>query len=270
MLQAIHNELPNKENDSSKIIRVPGEYDKISWQDYTGCCKPGEYDAELDAFVQICPPYQQEGQGEDTIPHVPEHVGLDRALMLDKIKELRESVNKHYDKNGRVEAIVKALKRVEEETLNDAPRKRSIMKGKLGKITNVSRDNIIFKKRRGTKGSSEPGGVSDEELKTNDNDKADPVIVNKRKIKIKINDMVKIKTAKFGVAYARGRPEFTFGRVLKIHGKVYDVLWDDDIIMKTNVRHLIYQSNLSEKKNRDEEPKLFDKFNKETIYLFCR
>jgi hypothetical protein len=39
--------------DVDKIIRLPGEYPFIPWTDYTGCCKPGEYDAELDAFVEI-------------------------------------------------------------------------------------------------------------------------------------------------------------------------------------------------------------------------
>ncbi len=53
--------------------------------------------------------------------------------------------------------------------------------------------------------------------------------------------------------------------VLNINGKVYDVLWEDDVVMKTNVRHLIFQSNLSEMENNDEEPRLFDKINKETI-----
>jgi hypothetical protein len=77
----------------------------------------------------------------------------------------------------------------------------------------------------------------------------------KRK-QIKISDKVKIRTAKFGIAYAGGRPEFTFGKVLKINGKLYDVLWEDDVIMKTHVRHLIYQSNLVEKENDDEEPRL--------------
>ncbi len=123
-----------------------------------------------------------------------------------------------------MEAIVKALKRVEEETLNDASRKQSIKKGKLEKITNVSRDNIILKKRRKNKESSEPGGVTDEEPLSNDDNKADPGMVNKRKREIKINDKVKIKTAKFGIAYSRGRPEFTFGKVLKVNGKLYDVL----------------------------------------------
>jgi hypothetical protein len=39
--------------DVEKIIRRPGQYDFIRWADYTGICKPGEYDAELDAFVEI-------------------------------------------------------------------------------------------------------------------------------------------------------------------------------------------------------------------------
>jgi hypothetical protein len=63
MIQQLQSVSTNSEpniNPKSKIIRQPGEYDKISWHDYTGCCKPGEYDAELDAFVEICEPYQHE------------------------------------------------------------------------------------------------------------------------------------------------------------------------------------------------------------------
>ncbi len=40
-------------SDAEKIIRRPGESPFIAWTDYNGCCKPGEYDAELDAFVEI-------------------------------------------------------------------------------------------------------------------------------------------------------------------------------------------------------------------------
>jgi hypothetical protein len=40
-------------SDADKIIRLPGEAPFIAWPDYNGCCKPGEYDAELDAFVEI-------------------------------------------------------------------------------------------------------------------------------------------------------------------------------------------------------------------------
>ena len=39
--------------DSDKVIRRPGMMDFIPWAEYTGCCKPGEYDAELKAMVKI-------------------------------------------------------------------------------------------------------------------------------------------------------------------------------------------------------------------------
>ena len=67
--------------------------------------------------------HQQENQGEKTKPHVPEHVVLDKDLLLEKIRAMRESINQQFDRTGRVEAIVKALKKVEEEATNEAPRK---------------------------------------------------------------------------------------------------------------------------------------------------
>ena len=79
---------------------------------------------------------------------------------------------------------------------------------------------------------------------------------------------MKIKTSKFGIKYSKGRPEFTFGRVLKTNGKLYDVLWDgneEDAMMKTHVRHLILQSNLKEVEEDDEEPRLYSKLTNETI-----
>ena len=41
------------ETDADKVVRLPGEAPFIAWTDYTGCCKPGEFDAELDAFIEI-------------------------------------------------------------------------------------------------------------------------------------------------------------------------------------------------------------------------
>jgi hypothetical protein len=54
------NSRPTTNPDVSHIVRLhsvgkPG-HDYIMWADYTGCCKPGEYDAELDGFVEICAP----------------------------------------------------------------------------------------------------------------------------------------------------------------------------------------------------------------------
>jgi len=267
MLQHFPNHAATND-DKSKIIQTAGEYDKISWSDYTGCCKPGEYDAELDAFVEICSPYQQDDQGGKTAPHVPEHVALDKDLLLDKIKSMREMLNKRFDKNGRVEAIVKALKalrKVEEETLNDAPRKGILRKSKPKQREDITEENVLSGKRKRKKESSEPGGVPEAAPDCNDLNSSGGNIVKKKKREIKINDVVKIKTSKFGIGYSKGRPEFTFGKVLKINGKVYDVLWEDDVQMKTHVRHLIFQSNLREKNGNDEEPRLFGSINKETI-----
>ena len=42
----------NKIDDADKIICIPGEHPFIPWNEYTGCCKPGEYDCEYDAFIE--------------------------------------------------------------------------------------------------------------------------------------------------------------------------------------------------------------------------
>ena len=127
-------------------------------------------------------------------------------------------LNKRFDKNGRVEAIVKALKalrEVEEETLNDAPRKGILRKSKPKQREEITKENVLSGKRKRSKETSEPGGVPEAAPDSNDMDSSDVDIVKKKKSQIKINDVVKIKTSKFGIGYAKGRPEFTFGKVLK-------------------------------------------------------
>jgi hypothetical protein len=207
-----------------------------------------------------------------TAPHVPEHVALDKDLLLDKIKSMRDMLNKRFDKNGGAEAIVKALKalkKVEEETLNDAPRKGILKKSKPKQREEITTGNILSSnKRRRKNETSEPGGEREAATDSNDMVSSDIDIVKKKKSQIKVNDVVKIKTSKFGIGYAKGRPEFTFGKVLKISGKIYDVLWEggeENAQMKTHVRHLILQSNLREKEKDGEELRLFGLINKETI-----
>jgi hypothetical protein len=46
--------------------------------------------------------HQQENQGEKSTPHVPEPGGINKDLLLDKIKAMRNMINDHFDKNGRV------------------------------------------------------------------------------------------------------------------------------------------------------------------------
>ena len=56
-------------------------------------------------------------------------------------------------------------------------------------------------------------------------------------------DRVKIKTFRFGKAYAKGRPVFTYGNIVSTQGgKVIDVRWDNDEgdgeVMKTKLSDL--------------------------------
>jgi hypothetical protein len=53
--------------------------------------------------------------GEKTNIHVPEHEMRNKDLLQDKIKQLRETINKHYDKGGKIEAIIKVLRKAEDE-----------------------------------------------------------------------------------------------------------------------------------------------------------
>jgi hypothetical protein len=98
--------------------------------------------------IEMLNAHQHESQGEETKPHVPEHVVLSKDLLLDKIKAMRQSINKQFDRTGRVDAIVKALKKVEEEAANEAPRKGTLLKKRQQKMGGISLKNIVLKKRR--------------------------------------------------------------------------------------------------------------------------
>ena len=66
--------------------------------------------------------------------------------MLDKIKELRTAINQRFDKSGKVQAIVKALKKAEKEACNDAERRGNIKKkGTIKKITDLRKENVLAK-----------------------------------------------------------------------------------------------------------------------------
>ena len=51
--------------------------------------------------------------------------------------------------------------------------------------------------------------------------------VEKSKGKFKPLDRVKIKTTRFGKSFAKGKPVYTYGTVMKSKGKVCDAQWDD-------------------------------------------
>ena len=168
---------------------------------------------------------QPSNPGENTLIHVPEHELWSKDLMLDKIKDLKNEVNIRFDRMDRVEAIVKALRKAEEEISNEAVRKNVIKKKVKIRNVDVVKENIKEGSRKRS-GSSKSGGVPD----TNTG--------KVKKKKIEVGGRVKIKTLAFGKRYAAGLPEFTYGLVRGKKGDMYDVLWDAGDSMQTHKRHL--------------------------------
>ena len=204
-------------------------------------------------ILEIVPQYegenQRENQGEKTTTHVPEHAVFNKDLWLDKLKELRESINLRFDKEGKVDRIVKALRKAEEEALNEAPARGGIKK-KAGKLKEgIAIKNIVGTKRRKIFREGE----------TNSSDK------RTTKRRIDVGDRVKIQTKKFGKAYAVGLPIYTYGYVREKKGDLYEVIWDAGDVMKAHKRHLIYQGENENEDDVESEPKYNGKITKETI-----
>jgi hypothetical protein len=204
------------------------------------------------AMLDVLSSNQSPDPGEKTSVHVPEHETWSKNLLLDKIRELRMGINKHFDKGGKVEAIVKALKKAESEASNDAVRRNAIKKkSKTQAEVDVVRSNILPEGKRRI-GSSKSGGVSD----------SNAVNETPKKRKIDVGDRVKIKTKAFGIGYAKGRPTFTYGYVKKKKGDLYDVLWDAGDTMVAHKRHLTSHDSDSED---EEDPRYNSRISKETI-----
>ena len=203
---------------------------------------------------------QRTDQGEKSTMHVPEHQLWNKDMWLDKIRQLRESINEHYDKGGKVEAIVRALKKAEREAMNDADRRNVIKKKNKGKDGGkVSKRNMLpeGKTRAETLRS---GGEKSPSPKDSSSSADNP---RKKRLKIDLGDRVKIKTRAFGKGYAEGKPEFTYGYVRGKKGDLYDVEWDAGDSMLTHKRHL--SAHQRESEDDENEPRFNSRITKETL-----
>jgi hypothetical protein len=135
-----------------------------------------------------------------------------------------------------------------------ADRKNVILKKSKEKDnTQVSQGNAITSRRK-RDNASVLGGAPSAETK----DAAQP---KAKKKKLGVGDRVKIRTRAFGKGYANGKPTFTYGRVRKQKGDLFDVLWDAGNSMLTHKRHLAPHDSETE----DDEPLLNSRLSKETI-----
>ncbi len=91
-------------------------------------------------------------------------------------------MNKRFDKEGHIDRIVKALRKVEEEALNEAPARGGIKKKADKPKEGITLKNILGIKRRKIFKEAES--------------KDDQAKATKRKIDV--GDRVKIQTKKFG------------------------------------------------------------------------
>jgi hypothetical protein len=142
-------------------------------------------------------------------------------------------------KEGKADALRKALKQTIESGKNTATRRNQIKKRKIKPKSGIKWANVIEEKRM--KRAERPGAPSfipppeppigtttnidelfEEEAARMREDK-----VERSKGKFKPLDQVRIKTTRFGKSFAKGKPVYTFGTVMKSKGKVCDVQWDD-------------------------------------------
>jgi hypothetical protein len=145
---------------------------------------------------------QPANQGENV--YEPETI-LDEDSLLEKIKELKQKAKESGE--SKYLQIVKAIKNVRAERLQPEKPEEEIYGA------DVSTKNIL-KDRRNLN-----------ELK--------------KKAELKIGDMVRIKTARFGKKYARGLPVYTKGQVITVKGpKVGVRYYGGDEIYDTYSKHL--------------------------------
>jgi hypothetical protein len=181
-------------------------------------------------------------QGENPVEMVD---ALNSDLLMEEIGRVKENLKQLDAQDGRAEAILRALGKLEEELGNEAPRKGSLKRKGKPRNAEIDASNIVDPERT----KSIPWHLTDSEKEVPESLERRMV---KRKVRwtkgvddssgdkvIAVGDKVRILTRRFGAAYEKGRKRFTKGIVQGIVGKVYEVLWDGDSeSMKSHITHL--------------------------------
>jgi hypothetical protein len=181
-------------------------------------------------------------QGENSVELVD---AMNSDLLMEEMARVKENLKKMDAEDGRAEAILRALNKLEEELGNEAQRKGCLKRKRKPKMGDVDSANIVDQERS-----------NHIQWHLTDSEKAVPESPERKMIKrkvrrtredgeqssakiIELGDKVKILTKRFGAAYEKGRKKFTKGIVKGIVGRVYEVLWDGDSeTMKSHITHL--------------------------------
>jgi hypothetical protein len=164
---------------------------------------------------------------------------------MEELKDVKEKIRRIDGKEGQAEAMLRALKKLEDEIQNTATRKGSLKKGIRKEASEVNSGNI--QRNSGSKkiswdlvGINKPvpepaerkmrkrkygGGKSDNEVDD--------------RISFAKGGRVKILTKMFGALYAQGREEYSYGNVVSVKGNMVKVLYDEDKVeWKSHAAHL--------------------------------
>jgi hypothetical protein len=170
-------------------------------------------------------PQQDSGENFDSLTNSRSS----KNLLLEEIKRFKNKTKE----TTLTESILNALKGLGDKMSSHEPLIR-LNKSSKDTSGNVDSKNIELGKRK--RKSSKKSKSKQSPTKTKVSVK---VVVPA----LKVNDRVKIRTCKFGVVYAKGKPEFTHGSIMSIdEGKIADVKWDlvdgESIAMSPHVKHL--------------------------------
>jgi hypothetical protein len=175
---------------------------------------------------------------------------MNADLLMEEIGRVKNNLENLDAKDDKATGILKALRRLEEELINEAPRKRGLKRKGKPRKGEIDSDNIVETERTKTI-----------EWQMPDYEKPVPESPEKRMMKrkvsklkekddaanIMIGDKVRILSRKFGTAYATGRGKFTHGEVKGIKGLIYEVLWKGDTETTkshvTNLRRMIKEAD---------------------------
>jgi hypothetical protein len=181
---------------------------------------------------------QHSNQGEKIVVPVLDYSDID--AMLEEIKEMKDDSLLGKGGEGKVKTLRRALQQTIELSKNTAPRRNQIkkMKRKRDSKSGIRTKNVAQEGRKGK--DKYPGALvfippPEPPAGTITNidalfEQEEREIDDMKKIKkgkgFKVLDRIKIKTTRFGKSFAKGRPLYTFGTIMKIKGKVCDVQWD--------------------------------------------
>ncbi len=168
------------------------------------------------------------------------NLNYDIHAMLEEIGELKREWQLQ-GKGGKVEAVRRALTKTIEVSKNVAMIRNQIKKKKRKSKGTVGPENIVEGHRKRGKNKLEvPNFTPPPEPSAGTETNLDKIFEmeeeaarfeenaqGKSRKGFKVLDRVKVKTTRFGKTFAKGRPTYTHGTIMKMKEKVCDVQWDD-------------------------------------------